>query len=326
MRDAAVAEARTLRRGCGNRRLASRIGRRLGGLLADSIAIPCGSAIPSCSRSGGRYITSRYLYEMQYDVAVGCGPPSSEPAATPGGELLRLIDAHPTLELAAARRRRRMPGSGLGRRAPTAGRPWPTGRWLTSPTPELADADLVFLALPHGASAAAVDSLAPDALVVDLGADFRLADRGGVATLVPRRPCRAPGPTACPSCRAPATRIAGGPAGRQPRLLRDRGRARRSPRCSRRGASRPPTSSWSRRAAPPAPAGAPAGSCWPARSWATSPPTRLAAPISTSARCSSRCGCRRRRCLDVVHPDARPDAARHPGHLHRTGRHGRDGR
>jgi N-acetyl-gamma-glutamyl-phosphate reductase len=40
----------------------------------------------------------------------------------------------------------------------------------------LADADIVFLALPHGESAAIVAQLPPDLPVVDLGADFRLAD------------------------------------------------------------------------------------------------------------------------------------------------------
>jgi N-acetyl-gamma-glutamyl-phosphate reductase len=47
---------------------------------------------------------------------------------------------------------------------------------LTVDTPELGEAEVVFLALPHGASAAVVPALSPDALVVDLGADFRLTD------------------------------------------------------------------------------------------------------------------------------------------------------
>jgi N-acetyl-gamma-glutamyl-phosphate reductase len=37
-------------------------------------------------------------------------------------------------------------------------------------------ADVVFLALPHGASAAVADTLPPEALVVDLGADYRLSN------------------------------------------------------------------------------------------------------------------------------------------------------
>jgi N-acetyl-gamma-glutamyl-phosphate reductase len=39
----------------------------------------------------------------------------------------------------------------------------------------LADADIVFLALPHGESAALVAQLPPDLPIVDLGADFRLS-------------------------------------------------------------------------------------------------------------------------------------------------------
>src|SRR4051794_15762183 len=40
----------------------------------------------------------------------------------------------------------------------------------------LGEVDLVFLALPHGTSAKVVAGLADDVAVVDLGADFRLAD------------------------------------------------------------------------------------------------------------------------------------------------------
>ncbi len=40
----------------------------------------------------------------------------------------------------------------------------------------LAGHDVVFLALPHGHSAALAEQLAPDTLIVDCGADFRLTD------------------------------------------------------------------------------------------------------------------------------------------------------
>jgi N-acetyl-gamma-glutamyl-phosphate reductase len=91
-----------------------------------------------------------------------------------GGELLRLLDAHPTLEVTTL-----VAGGNAGKRlgevhpqlVTLADRPL-----LDLSTPELADAEVVFLALPHGASAAVVGSLAPDALIIDLGADFRLAD------------------------------------------------------------------------------------------------------------------------------------------------------
>ena len=91
-----------------------------------------------------------------------------------GGELLRLLDAHPTLEVATL-----VAGGNAGR---TLGEVHPhlvtlaDRPLLDSSAPELADAEVVFLALPHGTSAAVVAGLAPDALVVDLGADFRLTD------------------------------------------------------------------------------------------------------------------------------------------------------
>jgi N-acetyl-gamma-glutamyl-phosphate reductase len=46
----------------------------------------------------------------------------------------------------------------------------------TTDTEVLADHDVVFLALPHGHSAALAEQLGPDTLIVDCGADFRLTD------------------------------------------------------------------------------------------------------------------------------------------------------
>jgi N-acetyl-gamma-glutamyl-phosphate reductase len=91
-----------------------------------------------------------------------------------GGELLRLLDAHPILDIATV-----IAGANAGR---TLGEVHPQlvtladRPLLDTSTAELADAEVVFLALPHGTSAAVVDALAPAAIVVDLGADFRLAD------------------------------------------------------------------------------------------------------------------------------------------------------
>jgi N-acetyl-gamma-glutamyl-phosphate reductase len=91
-----------------------------------------------------------------------------------GGELLRLIAGHPDLEPAAL-----AAGARAGEQL-SAVHPNLTGLGaLTLVATEpgvLADADLVFLALPHGESAALVAQLPPDLPVVDLGADFRLAD------------------------------------------------------------------------------------------------------------------------------------------------------
>jgi N-acetyl-gamma-glutamyl-phosphate reductase len=91
-----------------------------------------------------------------------------------GGELLRLLDCHPALEVATL-----VAAGNAGR---TLGEVHPqlstfADRVLRDiETPELADAEVVFLAMPHGASAAVVPALAPEAVVVDLGADFRLAE------------------------------------------------------------------------------------------------------------------------------------------------------
>ncbi|MEU8926548.1 N-acetyl-gamma-glutamyl-phosphate reductase [Kitasatospora sp. NPDC048545] len=89
-----------------------------------------------------------------------------------GGEVLRLLLGHPEVEIGAL-----TGGSNAGARLgalqphliPLA------DRVLEPTTPEvLADHDVVFLALPHGQSAAVAEALGPNVLVVDCGADFRL--------------------------------------------------------------------------------------------------------------------------------------------------------
>ncbi len=91
-----------------------------------------------------------------------------------GGELLRLVLGHPDLELAA------VCASTSAGKPVTAVHPQlvPLADRAFNPTDPalLAEADLVFLALPHGESAALVTQLPPELPVVDLGADFRLAD------------------------------------------------------------------------------------------------------------------------------------------------------
>ncbi|MFJ4004716.1 N-acetyl-gamma-glutamyl-phosphate reductase [Streptomyces sp. NPDC090023] len=91
-----------------------------------------------------------------------------------GGELLRLLLGHAGVEVGTLTAH-----SSAGRRlgelqpqlAPLA------DRVLAETTPEaLAGHDVVFLALPHGQSAAVAEQLGPDVLVIDLGADFRLTD------------------------------------------------------------------------------------------------------------------------------------------------------
>lgn len=89
-----------------------------------------------------------------------------------GGELLRLLLGHPDLEIGPV-----AAGSSAGRPVTELHPQLPqlTGQVFTETTAELlADADVVFLALPHGQSAALADMLPADLPVVDLGADHRL--------------------------------------------------------------------------------------------------------------------------------------------------------
>ncbi|MEU3947012.1 N-acetyl-gamma-glutamyl-phosphate reductase [Streptomyces sp. NPDC029526] len=91
-----------------------------------------------------------------------------------GGELLRLLLAHPEVEIGALTGHSNA-GQPLGALQPHL-RPL-AGRILEPTTTEvLAGHDVVFLALPHGQSAAVAEQLGPEVLVIDMGADFRLAD------------------------------------------------------------------------------------------------------------------------------------------------------
>lgn len=89
-----------------------------------------------------------------------------------GGELLRLILGHPDLELGPIAAGSRS-GDRLGDVHPhlteIADRPL-----LVASPSILADADLAFIALPHGESAALVPQMPAGLAIVDLGADFRL--------------------------------------------------------------------------------------------------------------------------------------------------------
>ena len=91
-----------------------------------------------------------------------------------GGEILRLLLSHPDVEIGALTAGASA-GSLLG-----AHQPHLLGladRELAPTEPEvLAGHDVVFLALPHGASAEIAAQLPDDVLVVDCGADYRLED------------------------------------------------------------------------------------------------------------------------------------------------------
>ena len=91
-----------------------------------------------------------------------------------GGELLRLLSTHPDLDVVTVTGNTSA-GKRLGEVQPhlrTLG-----ALPLQDTSPEvLAGHDVVFLALPHGASGEIAEALDPDVLVVDAGADHRLAD------------------------------------------------------------------------------------------------------------------------------------------------------
>ncbi|MEF9902696.1 N-acetyl-gamma-glutamyl-phosphate reductase [Streptomyces sp. P9-A2] len=97
-----------------------------------------------------------------------------------GGELLRLLLAHPGVEIGALTGNSNA-GQRLGSLQPHL---VPLAERVLEPTTAEVLAgqgrrhDVVFLALPHGQSAAVAEQLGPDVLVVDMGADHRLADAG----------------------------------------------------------------------------------------------------------------------------------------------------
>lgn len=97
-----------------------------------------------------------------------------------GGELLRLLSAHPDLEVTTV-----TANANAGR---ALGEVQPQLRSLAhlelrETTPEvLRGHDVVFLALPHGASGALAAELPAETLIVDCGADHRLVDPDAWAT------------------------------------------------------------------------------------------------------------------------------------------------
>jgi N-acetyl-gamma-glutamyl-phosphate reductase len=91
-----------------------------------------------------------------------------------GGELLRLLLAHPQIEITTVTAAKSA-GSLLGEHHPHL---VPLADRLVEPTDlqHLSGHDIVFLALPHGASAEIAAELGPGVLVVDCAADHRLVD------------------------------------------------------------------------------------------------------------------------------------------------------
>lgn len=91
-----------------------------------------------------------------------------------GGEVLRLLSHHPEVSIGAITAHSNA-GQRLGSLQPHLHSL--ADRVLEDTTAEvLAGHDVVFLALPHGASAAVAAQLGEDTLVIDAGADHRLVD------------------------------------------------------------------------------------------------------------------------------------------------------
>ena len=100
-----------------------------------------------------------------------------------GGELLRLLSGHPSFRIRAVTAQSNA-GQSLAAVHPQLAA---LGELTLLPTtPEaLAVADLVFLALPHGASASIAQALPSHIRIVDLGADFRLQSADAWTTYYP---------------------------------------------------------------------------------------------------------------------------------------------
>ncbi|MGG5175983.1 N-acetyl-gamma-glutamyl-phosphate reductase [Pseudarthrobacter sp. J1763] len=91
-----------------------------------------------------------------------------------GGEVLRLLATHPDVRIGAITAHSNA-GAKLGELQPHLHTL--ADRVLVDTTiEELAGHDVVFLALPHGTSAAVAAQLPPETLVIDAGADHRLED------------------------------------------------------------------------------------------------------------------------------------------------------
>ena len=91
-----------------------------------------------------------------------------------GGQLLRLIHAHPQLKFKSAIAHSKANTSIV------AEHPFLVGKYDQNfeefSAEKIAETDFVFIALPHGESAGLISKLKPGTKIVDLGADFRLKD------------------------------------------------------------------------------------------------------------------------------------------------------
>jgi N-acetyl-gamma-glutamyl-phosphate reductase len=96
-----------------------------------------------------------------------------------GGELLRLLTGHPDLEIGTLAANSSAGLAVTAAHPQLTGYPGLSGAVFAGTDPDvLAGADLLFTALPHGESAQLAARLPDHLRVIDLGADFRLADPG----------------------------------------------------------------------------------------------------------------------------------------------------
>lgn len=163
-----------------------------------------------------------YSMHMTYSVAIAGA------SGYAGGELLRLLDSHPDFQVKTVAA------------SSKAGQPirsvhphlfsWRDEAFAETDPAILSEHDLVFLALPHGASAAVVSAMGDGSRIVDLGADFRLTDAAqwaryygtahnhagswtyGLTELVARTSIAAADRVANPGCYATAIALAAAPA------------------------------------------------------------------------------------------------------------------
>ena len=235
-----------------------------------------------------------------------------------GGELLRLLAGHPDLEIG--------PVTGQGNAGQPVGAVHPhlaalpglAGRRFEALEESLlGECDLVFLALPHGQSAALAAGLPAG---VDGGGPGRglpawRPGRLGRSSTAPS--IRAGGPTGCPELPGAARRDQRRPPGRRARLLRHRGGPGPGPAAGGgpgqpRGRGRGGRVRHVRRG--------PVGQAGTARQRGHGLGVRLPGRWPAPAHPGDGAGPRRGRRDGgdrLVHPAAGPHAARHPGHLHR---------
>ena len=156
-----------------------------------------------------------------------------------GGEVLRLLLQHPEISVGAVTGHSTA-GRRLGELAPHL---WPLAEKVLEPTTVevLAGHDVVYLALPHGQSAAIAEQLGPDTVVVDCGADFRLTDATAWESFYGGTHA-GHWPYGLPELHGARDAAQGHPSGRRPRLLPDRlhaqpgaGLRRRAGRAAARG-------------------------------------------------------------------------------------------